>query len=515
MYRMTENSIIKLKTDTAPPCTVGDVDIGVGGVVIDGVVYGAEADTGVDTVAAERILELAQELERRKETRKLQYYVPYDYQVEWHGAEGAQKLLMAANRIGKSFCGAMEMAIHLTGEYPEWWTGRKFTRGINAWAGGASTETVRDILQKTLMDGVVPASSVIETIRKPGVPGAYSSIVVKHKRGGKSRLGFKAYELGKEKWMGESLDLIWLDEEPPLDIYSQAITRTADKGGLVYMTFTPESGMTETVAQFMNDLRPGQYLQRAGWDDAPHMTPEVKEQILAALPAHERKMRSQGIPTLGSGLVYPVPSEVLECEPFEIPEHWARIAGMDYGWDHPTTCTWLTWDRDSDVVYVYDEYSQRQETAAVHAAAINARPKWIPVVWPRDGRQADKGSGEPLADQYRKLGVNMVRGSGSWGGWFTNPPPQGGREGTGGVSVEAGVMEILERMKTGRFKVFSHCKGVLEELRMYHRKDGRIVPRFDDLLSAVRYATLSLRFARVRSNDMPRQYVADSDFRVF
>ena len=474
---------------------------------------------------AERALQIAKELQFRKDHNRLKYYRPYEYQEKYHNAIASQKLLMAGNRIGKSFSGAMEMAYHLTGLYPKWWQGRRWDRPIRAWAGGSSNETTRDICQKELFGqpddphakgtGAIPLHLIGETTRKPGVPHAHNSGMVKHVSGGWSRIGFKAYEMGKEKWMGESLDVIWLDEEPPGDIYSQAVTRTADKAGMVYMTFTPESGMTQTIAQFMEDLKPGQYMQQAGWDDAPHMTPEVKEQILAALPPHERKMREQGIPSLGSGLVFPVPEDAIKCEPFEIPAHFPRVAGMDYGWDHPTTCVWVAWDREADIVYVYDTYGQRQEVPAVHAAAINSRPRWIPVIYPRDGRQADKGSGVPLADQYRDLGVNMLRGNGrSWGGWFTNPPSPGQPEGSGGVSLEAGVMELLERMKTGRLKIFSNQKEIFDELRMYHRKEGKIVPFKDDMISAMRYAALSLRHARVHTTT-PRQYEADSDFRIF
>lgn len=473
----------------------------------------------------EEALKLAKELQYRKDHNKLKHYQPYPYQEKYHNAIASQKLLMAGNRIGKSFCGAAELAFHLTGLYPDWWEGRKWDRPIRAWAGGASNETTRDICQKELFGqpddisargtGAIPLKLIGDATRKPGVPNAHNSCMVKHVSGGWSRIGFKAYEMGREKWMGESLDVIWLDEEPPTEIYSQSITRTADKGGMVYMTFTPENGMTATIAQFINDLKPGQYMQQAGWDDAPHMTDDVKEQILAALPPHERKMREQGIPSLGSGLVFPVPEESIKCEPFEIPAHFSRICGMDYGWDHPTTAIWVAWDRDSDIAYIYDSHSQSQEVPAVHAAAINARPKWIPVVWPRDGRQADKGSGTPLADQYRDLGVNMIKGDGrSWGGWFTNPPTPGQKEGSGGVSLESGVMDLLERMKTGRLKIFATQSDLLEEFRMYHRKDGRIVPFKDDLISAMRYAVMSLRLSRVYEAQQ-RQLQADNDFSVF
>ena len=466
----------------------------------------------------ERAVEIARELERRKSTNRLLDYKPYDYQIKFHNSNATQRLLMAGNRVGKSLSGAMEMAIHLTGKYPDWWEGRKFGRPIRAWAGGVSNETTRDVCQKELVGqpddpsakgtGSVPLDDIGETVRKAGVPNAMNSLVVRHITGGWSRLGFKAYEMGREKWMGEQVDVIWLDEEPPASIYSQALTRTADKGGSVYMTFTPEQGMTEIIAQFINDIKKGQEMIQAGWDDAPHMTTEVRDQILQALPPHERKMREKGIPQLGSGLVFPIVEEEILCDPIEIPTHWPRLCGIDFGWDHPTACVWIAWDRDVDTVYVYDSYSMRQETVPVHASAINARGKWIPVIWPQDGRQADKGSGKNLTEQYKKEGVNMCHD------WFTNPPQQGMKDGTGGNSVEAGIMEMLTRMQTKRLKIFKNQSKMLEELRMYHRKDGKIVPINDDLISAMRYCIMSLRKTRIKDYEPTQQYT-DSEFNVF
>lgn len=466
----------------------------------------------------ERAVEIARELERRKSTNRLFDYKPYDYQIKFHNSNATQKLLMAGNRVGKSLCGAMEMAIHLTGKYPDWWEGRKFGRPIRAWAGGVSNETTRDVCQKELVGqpddpsargtGSIPIDDIGETVRKAGVPNAMNSLVVRHITGGWSRLGFKAYEMGKEKWMGEQVDVIWLDEEPPPSIYSQALTRTADRGGNVYLTFTPEQGMTAIIAQFINDIKKGQEMIQAGWDDAPHMTRSIRDQILQALPPHERKMREKGIPQLGSGLVFPIVEEEILCDPIDIPNHWPRLCGIDFGWDHPTACAWIAWDRDADTVYIYDSYSMRQETIPVHASAINARGKWIPVIWPQDGRQADKGSGKNLTEQYKKESVNMCHD------WFTNPPQQGMKDGTGGNSVEAGIMEMLTRMQTKRLKIFKNQSKLLEELRMYHRKDGKIVPINDDLISAMRYCIMSLRKTRIKDYEPIQQYT-DSEFNVF
>jgi hypothetical protein len=266
--------------------------------------------------------------------------------------------------------------------------------------------------------------------------------------------------------------------------------------------------MTQTVAQFVNNLKKGQALLQATWDDAPHMTKDVREQILQALPPHERKMREKGIPQLGSGLVFPIAEDDITCDPIDIPTHWPRLCGIDFGWDHPTAAVWITWDRDSDITYVYDCYSMRQEAVPIHASAIKARGKWIPVIWPMDGRQADKGSGKSLTEQYRIEGLNMTREH------FTNPPSQGEKDGSGGVSVEAGIMEMYTRMQTRRLKIFTNQSKLLEELRMYHRKDGKIVPMYDDIISAMRYCIMSLRKSRIKDYQPPH-IQADSEFSLF
>ena len=76
-------------------------------------------------------------------------------------------------------------------------------------------------------------------------------------------------------------------------------------------------------------------------------------------------------------------------------------------------------------------------------------------------------------------------------------------DGTNGV--EAGLMDMLDRMQTGRFKVFSTCVEWLEERRLYHRKDGKVVKIRDDTISASRYALMMLRHAIVEPNSQPRK----------
>ncbi len=221
----------------------------------------------------------------------------------------------------------------------------------------------------------------------------------------------------------------------------------------------------------------------ATWDDVPHLTQKQKDDLWSAIPAHERDARSKGIPILGSGAIFPIDEETIKVAPFDIPKFWPQINGLDFGYDHPFGAANLAHDRDADIVYVTKCYRSRQTTPVFHAAAIKPWGEWIPCSWPHDGFQHDKGSGDQLAAQYKAQGLNMLPENAQWE--------------EGGIGVEAGIAEMLDRMLTGRWKVFSTCIEWLEERRLYHRKDGKIVKERDDVLSASRYALMMLRSAEV------------------
>jgi len=470
----------------------------------------AEILKTLDPVHVERALELAKKIKDRRHSYKIDQYDPYPFQQEFHatGASNNQRLLMCANRIGKSYSGAAEIAMHLTGLYPEWWKGRVYEKGITAWAGGVSNESTRDIVQAELLGppedpdawgtGAIPRDFIISAERKPGVPNAKALALIKHVSGTNSTIHFKSYESGVEKWMGRSVDCIWLDEEPDRSLYSQSVTRTLDRKGMVFMTFTPEKGMTETVSAFMNNLQKGQSLTNATWDDAGskikslrgnsgHLDDDTMTQILAAYSPHEREMRKYGKPMIGSGLVFPIPEEKLIIEPIQIEDHWQRIAGIDFGWDHDTAVIWGAFDPEGDTFYVYDAYNANKRSPAEHAEEIKKRDYFVPIAYPHDGNRRDSMGNPGLATQYRNLGCNFLLEH------FTNPAGLGEKKGSN--SVEEGIQEMVVWMEEGRFKIFSHLDNLLQEYRQYHRKDGKIVPIRDDSMSAMRYAFMSKRFA--------------------
>lgn len=479
-------------------------------------------ETPAEPSALEKYLETLKELKRRKDENKLKYYLPYEKQKEFHfaGSVFTERLFSAGNQLGKTWAGAYEMAMHLTGQYPEWWTGRKWTKNIRAMAGSESAElTVRGV-QRLLVGspededqwgtGAIPKDCIVKVSRKSGVPNAIDSISVKHISGGVSVLKFNSYDQGRTKWQADTVDVVWFDEEPPIDLYMEGITRTNATHGMVYLTFTPLKGMSETVDRFYPVPKyVNCHVTTMTIYDVEHYTLEQKEAIIAKYPAHERDARTKGIPMLGSGRIFPLPDEAVSIEPFPLPDLWPRISGIDFGWDHPSANAWLAWDRDTDTVYVYDSERVREQTPVQQAPAIKRRGDWIPIAWPHDGLQHDKGSGQQLAEQYRDAGVNMLYERAQY------PETEDGRETVSRSSVEAGLLDMLTRMQTGKLKVFSNQLDWFAEFRMYHRKDGKVVKERDDLMAATRYAIMMLRFAIVPPDPTKDLYLKrDYDWRV-
>jgi phage terminase large subunit-like protein len=208
---------------------------------------------------------LASAAETRQRTNGLARYRPYPKQAEFHaaGAGHRERLLMAANQVGKTLAGSMEWAMHLTGRYPDWWEGKRFDRAVRLWAAGETRMSTRDTVQKLLIGepekeeewgtGAIPGAAIRKIRKASGVANAIDSVTVTHVSGALSTLLFKAYEQGRTAWQGDTLHGVWFDEEPPIDVYMEGLTRTNASGGIVMVTFTPLKGMSEVVRLFLTD----------------------------------------------------------------------------------------------------------------------------------------------------------------------------------------------------------------------------------------------------------------------
>lgn len=181
------------------------------------------------------------------------------------GASEWERAMIAANRVGKTWgVGAYEVTCHATGIYPEWWVGKRFDEPVDVWAAGDTSETTRDVIQFALTGvggegsdgdlgtGMIPGDLILGTpTAKRGIAGAFDTMRVRHVTGGVSKIGFKSYDQGRKKFQGTAKHVIWLDEEPPEDVYTECVTRLMTLNGHLLATFTPLEGATQVVRKYL------------------------------------------------------------------------------------------------------------------------------------------------------------------------------------------------------------------------------------------------------------------------
>lgn len=220
----------------------------------------------------QELLELLEERKRRFDRTRLSRYGAYAKQKAFHlaGKTKSERLFMAGNQLGKTVAGGAEWAMHASGQYPDWWQGATFDKAPILWASSVTGESTRDNPQRILVGpppkeeewgtGMIPGDCLLDWDRAMSVANLLDNVQVRWGGGGDVQAGvalvyFKSYEKGREKWQGPTIDGTWFDEEPPLDIYTEGLTRTnnGQRGQFTMITFTPLLGMSDVVNAFIEE----------------------------------------------------------------------------------------------------------------------------------------------------------------------------------------------------------------------------------------------------------------------
>jgi hypothetical protein len=210
----------------------------------------------------------------------------------------------------------------------------------------------------------------------------------------------------------------------------------------------------------------------AGWDDIPHLDEKTKAELLASIPPHELDARTKGIPSLGSGAVYPVSWAEITVDPFKIPDFWPRAYGLDVGF-RSTAAVWGAWDRDNDTWYIYREYKQGEQQPASHVKGIQLSGDWIRGAIDPASRGRSQIDGKRLYDEYLLAGLLLVPADNA---------------------VEAGIHRCLSGIQTGKIKIFNTLVQLKSEYEGYRRDtsgNGKVVKEHDHLLDAWRYLMMT------------------------
>jgi phage terminase large subunit-like protein len=441
-------------------------------------------------------VQLAQAYKQSHRREFVPDWYPWQQRFFAESATHSQVMLLAANQVGKTFPSGYQDALDATGNYPEGWQGFKFDHPNTGWVLGVDNTQLKTVLQKqlvgdlldgdTVTGGWIHPDEVVGVERSNAIVGLAKEIKVRHRSGGVSTIAFKAHSqarTGSETlpFAGSVVDWIHCDEQPPDDIVGQLVTRTINgnrgKGGRLRYTLTPEMGLTDMLSGFLNHPAPHQVMiGPIAWGDCPHITPERAAEMLASYPAHERDMRSKGIPLFGTGRIYTFDEEAILIDPFRLEDKpWLKcLRSIDIGINHPTGIAWLAFDPEQGITYLVRTHRKGDTPAPIHAATANGMWPNTPMVFPPDADGREKGSGDSVRKIYGECGItNSVI--------FSNPD--------GTTYVEPGIMALQNAIQAGKFLVFrGQCPEFVEETRSYHRDHrGQIVKERDDVLDAVRY----------------------------
>lgn len=125
-----------------------------------------------------------------------------------------------------------------------------------------------------------------------------------------------------------------------------------------------------------------------------------------------RKAYRYGDPNIVAGQYFTeLSSEIHFIEPFQIPDHWPRFGGYDYGFNHPCSVGWYAADGDGNV-YKYRELVRAGLDIPDVAEMMKqeASTKRISVWEAGHDCWAKKSGNDPtIAEKFAKLGIYLKR----------------------------------------------------------------------------------------------------------
>lgn len=455
------------------------------------------------------------ELQYRQKYRRLDFYRPNRKQQLFHNDASTELMLRAGNQLGKTHAASAQMTMDALSLYPDWYTGRRFVvppkierpYGFIGWAGcttslktrdGAQVKLLGDVLQQGgLGTGLIPLDNIIgRPAMARGIAGFADTVSLRREVGGNAIIRFKTFEMGREAWQGEPVDVIWGDEDPgDFEIYGECQARLTTTQGRIIWSMTPMLGLSP-VRKHFKARAPGTSEVLMTIDDAAvskggHI---LDEEIATTLARYGDKAstRAYGADMQGEGAVFNTPVEHIKhtIDPAAMPHYWTWLWALDFSHaglsasGHPFAAVLGAWDRDNNIIYVVQAVRMRQALAPHHVAAIKENPmRDAPVAWPHDGgRGAGIVSGDTIAATYRKLGLNMRQTHATFPG--------------GGYNFEAGITQMEERFASGKLKIAAHLAEAFDEYQGYHRVSGLVHKVDDDILSAIRVLVMDIRFSK-------------------
>ena len=466
------------------------------------------------------------------ETNQLKYFRPFDHQLRFFETGASPRRgILAANRIGKTVSTCFETAMHLTGRYPSWWKGKKFAKPVTAFVAGEGWEQVARVLQDELIGtkdikikeqigtGAIPRDCiVVDTMRCDGAN--VLGVEIKHISGSNSYLLFGNYTQEVRNLQGFKLDFVVFDEQPPDDVFSELVTRTATTQGQVLCSFTPLKGLNGLVSKFWYEEEGYEHI-RVSWDDVPEYDPwgepfllaETRRQLERDYLPHEREARIAGVPVMGQGAVFQIrnwPTYKTGDFNFREMHNIERIIALDLGLVRDkTVISLLYYNRREQEAWLHSQIVVKgtEEAAPVNWIQHLMRPEVFgcPIVLPSDANTAGRYtmSALSLRQTFEEYQLNVLPQP------IMNPPDSEGKV-TNHKSFGVNVMRQM--LELGTLHVNENCVEFLREAKNYFVDERGRFSDPDDCLDSARYALLGALngWTEPYDNKTPQQRMAEA-----
>lgn len=474
------------------------------------------------------VLEVAEDMRYNQ----LRYFRPFEHQLRFFATGHCPRRgILAANRIGKTVSTCYETAMHLTGQYPEWWQGSRSSKPINVMMAGEGWQQVALVLQNEMLgtpdvkirdnigSGAIPRDCIVfDTMRSDGANCI--GVEIAHVSGGRSYLLFANYTQEVRQMQGFKLNLAVFDEQPPDDFFSEIVTRTATTQGQVLCSFTPLKGLNGLVSKFWHREEGYEHI-RVAWEDVPELDPwgepfllqSTRQQLARDYLPYEREARIKGIPVMGKGAVFPLtawPTYRSNEYDFRNTLGLQRIIAMDLGLvNDKTVISLMYWDPDNQEAWLHRQIVVQgtEEANPVNYVQHLMRPEVFgtPIVLPPDAGTVGRYTMSSLSlrqflEQYE---LNVLPEP------IRNPPDSEGRT-TNHKSYGINVMRQMLELAT--LHVNESCTHFLTECQSYFVDERGRFSDPDDCIDSARYALLGCLngWAEPWDNRSPQQRFRDA-----
>jgi phage terminase large subunit-like protein len=464
----------------------------------------------MDHSTQEQLQDLAMSIADDMQYNQLRYFRPFEHQRRFFITTTDRRGILAANRIGKTVSTCYETALHLTGQYPDWWQGKRFDKPITAMVAGESWGQVALVLQAELLGssdvkikeqlgtGAIPRDCIrFDTMRSDGANAM--GVEIRHTSGANSYLLFANYTQEVRQMQGFKLNLAVFDEQPPDDFFSEIVTRTATTQGQVLCSFTPLKGLNGLVSKFWN-REEGYDFIRVAWSDVPEYDPwgepfllqSTREQLERDYLPHEREARIAGKPIMGQGAVFQInswPTYPTGTYKFREMPGLHRVIALDLGLvNDRTVITLMYWHPEEQQAWLHTQITVRGIDEANPLNYINhlLRPEVFgcPIVLPADASTPGRYtmSSTSIRELFEQYGLNVYSKP------IMNPPDLQGRQ-TNHKSYGVNVMRQM--LESGTLMINDNCVDFLREAQNYYVDPQGRFSDPDDTIDSARYALIA------------------------